>query len=146
VFSNDEDGFETLIKKQTGKVMMRIRERDQLYPLQTWKPSKSANSAIQKDKLTIMEVHELLAHISPSSIIKAVKDGIFTGLDIDINSPVLECETCLQVKAKHKEIAKVHIDPRTIEPGHVHADCWGLTLPLAKSGYDSFVLLTEIAT
>ena len=92
VFTNNEDGHGTLIDKESGKIMMRIKEIDQLYPVRTWKPSKSANSA------------------------------------------------------KRKDVAKVHIDPRTIDPGHVHANCWGPTKPAAKGGYDSFVLLTEIAT
>ena len=146
VFSNNEDGYATLIEKDSGKVMMRIKETDHLYPIRTWKPNKSANSSIRKETLTVMEAHEILAHISPASIIKAVKDGTFTGINIDINSQVTECEVCLRAKAKRKDIAKVHIDPRTTEPGHVHADCWGPTSPLAKGGYDSFVLLTEIAT
>src|ERR1700761_9009714 len=146
VFTNNENGHGTLIDKESGKIMMRVKEIDQLYPVRTWKPSKSANSTIRKSKLTIMEAHELLAHIAPKTIVKAVKDEIFTGINIDINSPILECEVCLRAKAKRKDIAKVHIDPRTIDPGHVHADCWGPTKPAAKGGYDSFVLLTEIAT
>ena len=91
-----------------------------------------------------MEAHIVLGHISPEKVKSAVRDNYFTGFDVDLSTPITDCEVCLTAKAKRSPIAKHHKDPRAEKPGEfIHADVWGPSQIEAKGGFRYFSLYTD---
>jgi hypothetical protein len=127
VFSNAKDGYGVLTDSKTGKVVLRIAERDGLYPLTTWRPEHAkAASAHAHKTLTRKEVHERLGHIAHSTIETMVRNGSALGFEVDLSTPIVQCEVCIRAKMKGIRISKKHRDPRSKCPGKfLSGDLWG---------------------
>lgn len=69
-FSNRKHGHASLINISTGEMILKVTEDHGMYPIKT-----------------VMEAHARLGHISPDAVRKLVKDGMVTGLNVDLNTP-----------------------------------------------------------
>jgi hypothetical protein len=112
IFSNVTEGHCTL-SDSTGKVILKIREKDSIYPIETWKPPMSAGraAAVNRCKLTLREVHIRLGHVTAETICQIVRKGLVTGLDVDLSTEVGFCEMCVEGKQTRNGFVQVHCDP-----------------------------------
>jgi len=56
--------------------------------------------------LTLDQLHCQMGHITPQVAKQLVKDGIITGLDVNITSEPGFCAACAKAKVTHKPIPK----------------------------------------
>jgi hypothetical protein len=139
VFSNSTDGFAELREKKTGRLVLKVPVKDNVYPIATWRPSL-AKSATAPKRLTLMEAHFVLGHISPEAIKRLVREDMVSGIEIDIDTPVEECQKCIEAKMKRTNIAKSHPDPRSSKAGeYIHSDIWGPAQTTAKGGFKYYI-------
>lgn len=101
-------------------------ERDGVYPIVTWRPASGVAGGaahVARKPLTRKEAHERLGHIAHSTVEALARSGAVVGFEVDLSTPIVQCEACILAKAKNKPIAKKHVDPRASAPGeHVSAD------------------------
>lgn len=94
--------------------------------------------------MAVMEAHSVLGHIAPEAVKKLIRDGLVTGIDVDINTEITPCDICTKGKATRKPIAKAHVDPRSSRPGElIHTDLWGAARVEAKGGKKYYVSFTD---
>ena len=73
-----------------------------------------AGVAQANDPLTMEEIHSHLGHIAPEAIRQMLKDGVVTGLTLDLAHMTISCcESCEYAKATRKPIGKICDPPRT---------------------------------
>ncbi|KAF7368162.1 Transcription factor [Mycena venus] len=115
VFSNEESGYGTLTDTKTGRLILRVAERDGVYPLTTWKPQPGTAAGAAhaaRRPLTRTEAHERLGHLAHSTIEALARNGAALNFDVDLSTPIVEC------------------------PGDfVSGDLWGPASVTAKGGY-----------
>src|ERR1700732_4636330 len=59
------------------------------------------------EKLTVMELHRRMGHISPGIAKKLVDNGLVTGVRIiESSGDTVFCESCVYAKATRKPVAK----------------------------------------
>jgi hypothetical protein len=144
-FSNNEDKYGVLTDVNKGKEILRVKMIHNMYPVVSWKPG-SAHAATSKSQplLTVMEAHARLGHIAPSAIRQLVKEGMVTGLNVDLNSPDEDCEACIRGKFTRVAIPKSHPTPRSSAPWDiVWSDVWGPPSTTAKGGYRYYISFTD---
>jgi Reverse transcriptase (RNA-dependent DNA polymerase)/gag-polypeptide of LTR copia-type/Integrase core domain/GAG-pre-integrase domain/Zinc knuckle len=100
------------------------------------------------EKLTVMELHRRMGHISPGIAKKLVKNGLVTGIRIDDSSNgVVFCESCVYAKATRKPVAKEREGERATEfGGEVHTDLWGPAPVATIRGRRYYVTFTDDKT
>ncbi|KAF7377884.1 Transcription factor [Mycena sanguinolenta] len=82
------------------------------------------------------EAHERLGHIAHSTIETMARNGSALGFEVDLSTPIAQCEVCIRAKMKGIRISKKHRDPRSKKPGDfVSGDLWGPTRVAARGGY-----------
>ncbi|KAF7350699.1 Transcription factor [Mycena sanguinolenta] len=142
IFSNAEAGYGVLTDLKTGKTILRVAERDGVYPLTTWRPEHAtaaashAHTKSARKPLTRKEAHERLGHIAHSTIETMARNGSALGFEVDLSTPIVQCEVCIRAKMKGIRISKKHRDPRSKKPGDfVSGDLWGPTRVAARGGY-----------
>ncbi|KAF7337422.1 Transcription factor [Mycena sanguinolenta] len=142
IFSNAEAGYGVLTDLKTGKTILRVAERDGVYPLTTWRPEHAtaaashAHAKSARKPLTRKEAHERLGHIAHSTIETMARNGSALGFEVDLSTPIVQCEVCIRAKMKGIRISKKHRDPRSKKPGDfVSGDLWGPTRVAARGGY-----------
>jgi len=59
--------------------------------------------------ISIMELHWRMGHIAPASARKLVKDGVVTGIALDLNSWEEHCEACIYARATRQPIPKLRV-------------------------------------
>ncbi|KAF7334246.1 Transcription factor [Mycena sanguinolenta] len=142
IFSNAENGYGELTDSKTGRTILRVAERDGVYPLTTWRPERATAAASNahaksvRKPLTRKEAHERLGHIAHSTIETMARNGSALGFEVDLSTPIVQCEVCIRAKMKGVRISKRHRDPRSKKPGDfVSGDLWGPTRVAARGGY-----------
>ncbi|KAF7353842.1 Transcription factor [Mycena venus] len=139
VFSNAEDGYGTLTDVKTGKQILRVAERDGVYPLTTWRPESgtAAGAAHAAGKpLTRTEAHERLGHMAHTTIETLARNGAALNFDVDLSTPIVECEVCTRAKTQGVPIAQRHRDLRENGTGErTTGDLRGPPSATAKGGY-----------
>ncbi|KAF7333659.1 Transcription factor [Mycena sanguinolenta] len=142
IFSNAENGYGELTDSKTGRTILRVAERDGVYPLTTWRPERAtaaashAHAKSARKPLTRKEAHERLGHIAHSTIETMARNGSALGFEVDLSTPIVQCEVCIRAKMKGVRISKRHRDPRSKKPGDfVSGDLWGPTRVAARGGY-----------
>src|SRR5882724_6921571 len=86
----------------------------------------AASTATLKEKLTMMEAHQWLGHITPNSVRHLVWQGIVTGVELLEPSEVTPCDSCTYAKMTHKAIPKECEGPCMTNFGaEIHSDVWG---------------------
>lgn len=115
------------IYNKMRKLMGRIDVKGGLY--RVFHPRKSAakeTAASTKEKMSVDELHRRMGHMAHEAAIKLVKDGLVTGIDLDMSSKPSTCETCEHAKMRRKAIRKTREDlPEDEIGGRIHADLWG---------------------
>ncbi|NDD85721.1 hypothetical protein EBZ38_15775, partial [bacterium] len=87
--------------------------------------------------------HQRLAHAAPSTIVKVIKQGTVTGLQVkDLQEPVT-CESCLQGKAQRLPFPKASNFKATFPLQLVSMDLWG-PARVPTLGRKSLYILTLI--
>jgi hypothetical protein len=97
-----------------GHIMACIPESQGLYRLVTMKQTQNDYASAAVMKINIMEAHHKLGHIACLAIKHMIKNGMITGLEIDLTSKEEFCEPCAKAKA-----TPTHFGER------VHWDLWG---------------------
>lgn len=123
VFMNKEMDYGILMNERMGEDVIEVRVQDQVYPIVTWKPNGPASAQSPKVRVTLMEAHWRLAHVSVNMIIHVMKGGHFMGLDVGISMPVEQCEVCLKLNMLWKEISKVNKPHNLKNLGKCMATC-----------------------
>jgi hypothetical protein len=108
-----------------GHIMVRIPESQGLYRLVTAKQTQNDYASAAIVKINMMEAHRKLGHIACSAIRHMVKNGMITGLEIDLTSKEEFCEPCAKAKATHKPFPKESSTRATHFGERVHWDLWG---------------------
>jgi len=125
-------------KKQLGEVLVS----GNLYRMKH-KPTSFGAAMSGPKTLTMEEMHQRLAHLTPSTIREMLDKGMIEGVKLDPNNSSMgQCESCEYAKATRKPIGKEH-DPKRCEKlgNKVHTDLWGpspVQMPGGKSYYVSF--------
>ena len=69
--------------------------------------------------------HRRFGHLGNSSIQLLHDKGMVNGLNIDLSSPIFDCEACVQAKQHVTPFPKASVEIRT-KPGEItHMDLWG---------------------
>ncbi|KAF7324328.1 Transcription factor [Mycena sanguinolenta] len=98
IFSNAENGYGELTDSKTGRTILRVAERDGVYPLTTWRPERATAAASNahaksvRKPLTRKEAHERLGHIAHSTIETMARNGSALGFEVDLSTPIVQCE------------------------------------------------------
>jgi hypothetical protein len=111
VFSNAESGYTTLTDTKSGREILRVPERDGVYPLTTWRPELGSTAHAACRPLTRTEAHERLRHMAHSTIETLARNGAALNFDIDLSTPIVECQACTHAKTQGLPIAQRHRDP-----------------------------------
>ena len=114
------------IKNPKGTTIATISHSNRLYMITAGKikiPSETANTA--SVKMSLMEAHRKLGHISISAIKHAISKGFITSIDIDLNSKFKFCKACTKAKSAHQPFPK-ESETRAINFREcIHWDLWG---------------------
>ena len=141
-FSNARQGVAELID-ENGKTILQVPEIHNVYPLTTWVPNL-AKLAAHTRKMTLMEAHYALGHVAVETIKAAIEKKMFTGLNVDLDSQIEDCEACIKGRMKRKSISKYSSKPKTKVMGEiVYADTWGPAQIQGVGKYNYFVLFID---
>src|SRR5882724_10593833 len=107
----------------------------------------AASTATLKEKLTMMEAHQWLGHITPNSVRHLVWQGIVTGVELLEPSEVTPCDSCTYAKMTHKAIPKECEGPCMTNFGaEIHSDVWGPSPTKTLSGKPYYISFTDDKT
>jgi len=100
------------------------------------------------EKLTVMELHRRMGHISPVIAKRLIENGLVTGIRVDASSgETIFCESCVYAKATRKPVAKEREGERASEfSGEVHSDLWGPAPVATLSSRRYYVTYTDEKT
>jgi hypothetical protein len=143
-FSNKDDGYGVLTDVKSKREVLRVKEIQNMYPLETWKPGSAKSATAASKPLTVMQAHARLGHISPGVVRKLVREGMAIGISVDLNTPDEDCQSCIEGKQKAATIPKGRLTPRSDAPWDlVWSDVWGPPDVEAKGGYKYYVSFTD---
>ena len=130
-------------------MVLQVAEQQGVYPLTTWKPTKHAAGAthVMQKPLTRMEAHERLCHIAHSTVEIVVKNNSIEGFDVDLMTPIMECQVCIHAKMKNLPTLMHREEPLGKVLGeHISTDLWGPAPSQAKGRYKYFSTHLDAAT
>ena len=88
-----------------------------------------------------------MGHIAVESARKLVTSGAVVGVELDTNSPEMDCDACIFTCATRLPIPKVRISPPAQDFGdEVHTDVWGPATIATHQNRRYFVTFTDNAT
>ncbi|KAJ8594481.1 hypothetical protein M405DRAFT_700511, partial [Rhizopogon salebrosus TDB-379] len=94
--------------------------------------------------LTMEEMHQHMAHLTPSTIQEMLDKGMIEGVKLDPNYTSMgQCKSCKYAKATRKPIGKER-NPKQCENlgDEVHTDLWGPSLVQTPGGKSYYMLFT----
>jgi hypothetical protein len=95
-------------------------------------------------KMSVMELHHCLGHISVASAHKLVMSGAVQGIELDPTSQEADCNACIFVHAARLPMSKPHISPPAQNFGDkVHTNIWGPLSITMRQGWHYFVSFTD---
>lgn len=118
IFSNATPGG-AILKDSKGALSLKIAEQDGVYPLVTWKPGAAHSANKASSVISMQEAHLRLGHTPYDAIKHLVKIGAVVGLEIDLNTPEKECQTCIEAKLTRSPIPKSYDGPRSTKAGEI---------------------------
>lgn len=89
----------------------------------TSSPTPVANSASKL--MMISELHRKMGHINHEDLCRMVKEGMVTGIELDIDSKPEFCESCIKAKADRKPFPKKSDTVYKSCGDKVVTDLWG---------------------
>ena len=140
-----KDGVCT-IRDPSNTVIGRIPKQHGLYKVDRNSPAPaSANTA--SDKLTIMDAHRRLGHISPDAIKALACEGTVSGLDLLESSLPLSCNSCIYGKMTCEPSPKERTGCCANNfGGEVHTDMWGPSPIKSLGGKMYYISFTDDKT
>ncbi|KAJ3474391.1 hypothetical protein NLI96_g12482 [Meripilus lineatus] len=111
------------VRDQSNNVVFQALERNGLY-LIPGTPVETACVAVQE--VSIDEAHRLLGHITHSVASRLIKEGLVTGIKLDLTSTPSFCTGCTQGKQTRESFPKERSSERAKAYGDlIHTDVWG---------------------
>jgi hypothetical protein len=105
------------------------------------------DSANAVEPVLIMELHHRLGHIAVESTRKLVTSGAIVGVELDTNSPEMDCNACIYARTTRLPIPKVRISPPAQAFGdEIHTDVWGPATISTCQNQRYFITFTNDAT
>jgi hypothetical protein len=96
------------IRSGEGEVLGRIPKTKGLYKVVRESPNEAHFASPSQQRLTVMELHRRMGHISPDAAKRLVEKGFVTGVNLDLSSTESNfCESCVHAKSKRSPIRKV---------------------------------------
>src|SRR5882672_1152324 len=134
------------IRDKSNTVVGQFPKQDGLYKVDRREhPSTSAHTA--SDGLTIMAAHRRLGHISPEAVRALTRGDTITGLDVDMSSLPLPCDSCTYAKMMRKPLPKQRTGQRATRfGGEVHTDVWGPSPIKSLGGRSYYISFTNDKT
>lgn len=120
-----------VIKSPKSKIIGRVPELRGLYRIRDVAkprnaPQKSPEHSANVAAMSINDLHRKMGHINHDDLRDMVRKGMVTGIDLDLDSKPIFCETCVKAKAARKSFPKVATGTSTKAYGDkVVADVWG---------------------
>lgn len=82
-----------------------------------------ANAAVKR--VTITQLHKILAHENHNYIRRIVKNGMITGFDLDENSVSEFCQPCVEGKIKRRPFPRIATGKKATAYGDkIVSDLW----------------------
>ena len=95
-------------------------------------------------KLSVMELHCHMGHITPTTAKMLVINGHVAGVTLINSLELLQCEPCIKAKSARKAILKVRQGEQAMEFGQeIHSDIWGPMKHLTLGGRKYFISFTN---
>ena len=136
------------ISAPSGKVLGQIPKTTRgLYKVVHDVSNGSANVAAER--LTTLELHRRMGHITPETAKRLVTKGFMTGLALtdSTDGSKMFCEPCVAAKSKRRPVAKERLGERaTIYGGEVHSDLWGPAPIKSLGGRRYYISYTDNKT
>jgi hypothetical protein len=112
-------GGRTIVKGHMTKGLYKLDTQAQLYP------KTQVQTVRERLKTDWMTWHRRYGHIACSGLKRLCQENLVDGLEVDQNSPIVDCEACIQAKQVRKPFPD-SIDERSKDPGELtHSDLWG---------------------
>jgi hypothetical protein len=92
--------------------------------------------------MSINELHKKMGHVNYDNLCKMVKDGMVSGIDLDLNSNPDFCEACIKAKATRKPFPKKSETKYQNYGDKVVADTWG-PAPVESLGRNRYYQLYQ---
>lgn len=146
----DEEGYHThigagyldLTSPQGERIGHIPRTQGRLY-----KVVHALDSANAVEPVSIMELHRRLGHIAVESARKLVTSGAVVGIELDTDSPEMDCDACIYARATRLPIPKVRISSPAQDFGdEIHTDVWGPATIATRQNRRYFITFTDDAT
>ncbi|KAJ3777032.1 hypothetical protein FB446DRAFT_618574, partial [Lentinula raphanica] len=124
-----EDGCCTISSPRPNRRTIGIIPVDQgLYRVSSGPASQPilVAAAASSQKLTMYQFHCIMGHPGEDALLRMLKEGMATGVNVDLNTKVGFCEACIKAKAACKSFPK-HSDNSDAKAygDKVVADVWG---------------------
>ncbi|KIL56040.1 hypothetical protein M378DRAFT_41231, partial [Amanita muscaria Koide BX008] len=104
---------------------------------------KGSANAVQR-KVTWLELHQRLGHVSIQAIKDLVRRGIITGYEVEDTSNDFECRACIMAKLVRKSVPRAREGERANTFGdEVHSDLWGKTQVKTLTGKEYYISFTD---
>ena len=103
--------------------------------------SESTNTM---ESMLLMELHQHLGHIAPSSAHKLVQSHSILGIELDTDSQETDCDVCIYTHATRLPVPTVQISPPAQHFGdEIHTDVWGPSTIATHQGHRYFATFTD---
>lgn len=89
--------------------------------------------------ISVNELHHKFAHISHDALRDMVKSGAIEGINVDLDSPQLFCETFVKAKITQVPFPKESETRAKTYGERVHSDLWG-PAPVESLGHKSYCI------
>ena len=97
--------------------------------------------------VSMMELHQCMGHIAPTSAHKLVEEGLVTGIALDPASLEEHCPSCVYAHLLHQSILKVCVSEQALNfGGEMHTNVWGPTTILTCGGCQFFITFMDDVT
>jgi hypothetical protein len=133
-----------LFDEDTGDKVLRVKVSHDMYPIETWKLGSALSATSKQKQLTVMDAHLHMGHIAPGAVRRIIQDRMIVGVEVDLETPDEECESCIKGKTRRADIPKSHDTPQSKAPWeHIWTDVWGPPNITARGSYHYYISFTD---
>ena len=142
-----EDGICTIsTPRPERRVIARIPKVNGLYRVSIAPKGTPGedNALAASEKVSINELHRKMGHINHEDLLRMVKNGTATGIDLNTDSKPEQCPDCLEGKAVRKPFPKLSMSGRAKKYGDkVVSDLWGPAPTASLKGKKYYILFQD---